>query len=373
MSAPAPGHRHEKTEKNKATTEIAEVGSDVLRTQLPINMPGLGHVNCYVLEDDRGVALVDPGLPGPQSYRALKARLDEIGIPIRRVHTVVVTHSHPDHYGGAGRIREQTGADIVTFSRFRTAWDPLEEDGDPDVLEHATSEERDAGAELQQRGLFDRLTNNNLAFNKPTPWSGEKYKIGWQRRFRYGVLAAVAHRWFPTPVPSVRLDDADVIRLAGREWVAMHTPGHTPDHLCLYDPTEGIVLSGDHVLPGITPHISGLSYVDDPLKHFISSLDRMKQLEHVTQVLPAHGKPFTNMDERVDDIKRHHNERLDALREAGASLGPASVDALAKQIFKPVAWGPMAESETYAHLEHLRLAGEAEHRSDDGRLIYTIT
>ena len=92
-------------EQEPATTAVTEVGPGVLRLQLPISMPGLGHVNCYALEDDRGVALVDPGLPGPESWAALNARLAEADLPLRRVHTVVVTHSHPDHFGGAGRLR----------------------------------------------------------------------------------------------------------------------------------------------------------------------------------------------------------------------------------------------------------------------------
>ena len=49
------------------------VAPGILRSQLPISLPGLGHVNCYFLEDERGVAIVDPGLPGPQSWRALVA------------------------------------------------------------------------------------------------------------------------------------------------------------------------------------------------------------------------------------------------------------------------------------------------------------
>ena len=72
--------------------------------QLPIWMPGLGHVNMYGLVDDKGIAVVDPGLPGPQSWKALKARLKTAGYKIKDVHTVVVTHSHPDHFGGAGRL-----------------------------------------------------------------------------------------------------------------------------------------------------------------------------------------------------------------------------------------------------------------------------
>src|SRR5690606_18147878 len=95
----------------------------VLRCQLPIDMPGLGHVNCYVLEDERGVALVDPGVPGPKNLKVLRARLSSAGIRFDRIHTVVVTHSHPDHFGGAGWVRRETGADIVTHRLFRLLWD----------------------------------------------------------------------------------------------------------------------------------------------------------------------------------------------------------------------------------------------------------
>ena len=54
---------------------VTEVAPNVIRMQLPIWMPGLGHVNMYGLLDDRGLAVVDPGLPGPQSWKALKQRL----------------------------------------------------------------------------------------------------------------------------------------------------------------------------------------------------------------------------------------------------------------------------------------------------------
>ena len=77
--------------------------------QLPIWMPGLGHVNMYGLVDDRGLAVVDPGLPGPQRWKALKQRLTTAGFQLKDVHTVIVTHSHPDHFGGAGRIKQGGG------------------------------------------------------------------------------------------------------------------------------------------------------------------------------------------------------------------------------------------------------------------------
>src|SRR4029453_18878304 len=104
----------------------------ILRSQLPIMLPGLGHVNCYLLEDERGVAIVDPGMPGPQSWRALVDRVKRAGYKPKDVHTVVVTHSHPDHFGGAGRLRDTYGAEVISHRSFRTWFDPREDDALPD-------------------------------------------------------------------------------------------------------------------------------------------------------------------------------------------------------------------------------------------------
>ena len=83
-------------EQRPPIEEITELAPNIRRIQLPMNMPGLGHVNCYVLDDDQGAALVDPGLPGPGPWRALKAGLKRAGLRVRDIHTVVITHSHPD-------------------------------------------------------------------------------------------------------------------------------------------------------------------------------------------------------------------------------------------------------------------------------------
>ncbi len=179
---------------------------------------------------------------------------------------------------------------------------------------------------------------------------------------------------FPAPRPTRRVEDAEIVTLAGREWVSMHTPGHTADHLCLFDPAEGVLLSGDHVLPTITPHINGIGTSEDPLAQFFASLDRMAELEGVTIVLPAHGHPFTDVADRAKAIRRHHEERLDKLRAASREIGGfATVPELSQHLFAPRSWGHMADSETFAHLEHLRLLGDAECRkTEDGKLLYEV-
>ena len=178
--------------------------------------------------------------------------------------------------------------------------------------------------------------------------------------------------WVPTVTSPVKA--GDVLHLAGREWFIVHTPGHTEDHICLHNREDGLFLAGDHVLPTITPHISGLSTFEDPLKEFFVSLDEAAALPDVKLALPAHGHPFEDLAGRCQAIKLHHDERLDRVKEISRMLGRATVEAFSQHLFKKRSWGAMAESETFAHLEHLRILGEAEQTSDsEGNYLYVTS
>ncbi len=347
--------RPKRQEQEPASSDVTEMAPGILRSQLPISLPGLGHVNCYFLEDERGVAIVDPGLPGPTSWRALVHRLKAAGYKPRNVHTVIVTHSHPDHFGGAGRMRDTYGAEVISHRSFRTWFDPAEDDGlDPDAEAETSTATSPWGRQMPWRA--------DATFQPPL-----------KRRLKFGLYRHALKRFMRTPAPTRRVDDAEVITLARREWVALHTPGHTNDHLCLFDAANGIVLSGDHVLPTITPHISGLVSGADPLTEFFASLDKVAGLEGVTLTLPAHGHPFADLSGRAHEIRDHHEERLDTLRAAVEDLGSGSVEDYSHKLFKPRSWGQMAESETYAHLEHLRETGQIVSYDDRGTLRYSLT
>jgi hypothetical protein len=95
-------------------------------------------------------------------------------------------------------------------------------------------------------------------------------------------------------------------------------------------------------------------------------------LQGVQLGLPAHGHPFTDVPGRVEAIKQHHQERMELLRDAGLALGPATVPALSHEVFPKRHWGTMAESETFAHLEHLVHAGEAERCEENDMLVYRM-
>ena len=96
----------------------------------------------------------------------------------------------------------------------------------------------------------------------------------------------------------------------------------------------------------------------------------MKELPGLTAVLPAHGHPFTDVSGRVDDIVGHHEDRLETIREAGHNLGQGTVESFMQRLFKERSWGDMAASETYAHLEHLRILGQATRNEVAGQAVY---
>jgi glyoxylase-like metal-dependent hydrolase (beta-lactamase superfamily II) len=385
--APPTRPRTPKQEQEPASEEVKEVAPGILRMQLPIWMPGLGHVNMYGLVDEKGIAVVDPGLPGPQSWKALKARLKTAGYRLRDVHTVVVTHSHPDHFGGAGRIAREAHAELITHHSFST-WTVKGPSAHAAISEsEARRAEMEAAALAQE---VDRLpeeipTIDQIApgqsdvvhddteeeettamkWGQPTPWGTPNPGPPLKRRMLIRAMRVL----FKPPEPTQRVHHGDRLRFAQRDWFAIHTPGHTVDHLCLFDPETGTLLCGDHVLPTITPHVSGVRHADS-LKSYLATLDLVAQLDGVKLGLPAHGHPFNDVPGRVASIKEHHEERMELLCSASRALGPATVVALSHEVFPKRHWGVMAESETFAHLEHLVNDGRAERWQEGKQLFY---
>jgi len=383
--------RPKRQEQEDAQEEISEVAENILRMQLPISIPGLGHVNMYALIDDDGAALIDPGLPGTATWDAILHRLKQAGLEPRHIHTVFITHSHPDHFGGAVRLHKESGAKIVAHRAFHfggpsrhkhhtgePAAGHAHVHGSPDHHSEASVDDLTIHMELLER---DRRRAQNPLRNffgalkrisTPAPWKAPSERTEIRQRLRWLNFATFGRSKF-LPTVTHHVEHGDVIKLAGREWFVLHTPGHTADHICLHDPETGAFLAGDHVLPSITPHIGGVSYLPDPLKSFFYSLDRVGEISDVELALPAHGHPFSDLAGRANAIKQHHHERLEEIRKIAKDIGTADVNSFMKRLFRERSWGDMAESETYAHLEHLRLARQAAaYRNEQGRLVYEL-
>lgn len=355
--------KRSKTEDRRPADHAEEVAPGILRIMLPIDLPGLGHVNCYVLEDDRGLALVDPGLADGVSHQVLAERLADVGLDVHAVHTVVVTHSHFDHYGGLARLQTLDTAQPIEVighrgfgAGWRAAYDSFLHDEDSSALVERSHEE------------VDELAAHLV---RPTPWGKMTDPFPSEILLAWADGIDVIDVLRP-PELTRSVVDGEHLSLGGRDWLAVHTPGHADDHLCLWDEDSGVLFSGDHVLPTITPHISGLSEHADPLHVFFESLERVEALGDSTIVLPAHGDPFEDAGGRSRSIREHHEGRLDRLRDIGQEIGSQPVEAYMRMLFRERSWGNMAASETYAHLEWLRLHTPAKRVEVDGELYYEM-
>jgi glyoxylase-like metal-dependent hydrolase (beta-lactamase superfamily II) len=97
--------------------------------------------------------------------------------------------------------------------------------------------------------------------------------------------------------------------MPGLDLRAVHTPGHTPGHLCFYDEPRRLLFGGDHVLPRISPNIPSAHGDMDPLGDFLASLAKIRDVE-VDEVLPAHEWRYRDLAMRVAQLEQHHEHRL---------------------------------------------------------------
>jgi glyoxylase-like metal-dependent hydrolase (beta-lactamase superfamily II) len=302
---------------------------------VPVPMGGpLRWVNAYVLElDGGGLALVDTGWDADDSWAALCAGLTALGGDVSDVRGVLVTHMHLDHVGLAARVRAASGAWIAMHPADAAALTSLT-DRSPE-----TSTEREV-AFLVGLGAPEADARDDAG----TP----EQRAQWRRLAR----------------PDRLLEDGDRADLPGWSLRAVHTPGHTPGHLCFADEDGGLFFAGDHVLPRISPNISTHSGgAADPLRDYLTSLDDVAALP-ATEVLPGHEWRFRGLAGRTRELRDHHERRLAELLTAVRAHPGSTPWELAAHLTWSRPWAEYARrmrifavTETDAHLRLLASRG----------------
>lgn len=323
-----------------------KVAGGVWSIPVPIIGNPLRYVLSYLIEHDAGFVMLDPGWNHPDSWQALTAGLAEFEIPLSAVTGIVITHVHPDHHGQSGKVAQRSGAWIGMH--------PAE----------------DAFLRYQgDRGLMHDGMRSYLR------WSGAPG----------GHLAElVASRQGAGEVePMARADrlieHGERIDAPGLRLRAIWTPGHTPGHLCFYDEDRDLLLTGDHILPRITPNVSSYDMSSNPLADYLESLEKLRGIQPA-EVLPAHEYRFTDLDSRLDFLARHHEDRLaetlDIVRESGPA-GQTLWQAAAKVTWSRP-WPELASfqrqaavGEVLSHLRYLQARGMTAERDVDGVGIWT--
>jgi glyoxylase-like metal-dependent hydrolase (beta-lactamase superfamily II) len=305
---------------------LTEVASDVFELRLPIPFED-GLVNVFLFTDGKEADLLDCGMNAEESLEAIHVAMRQLGT--RRLRTLLVTHIHPDHYGAAGTLAGGPGLADLYIHRLEVP------------LVHPRY------VELEQ--LVDEVRRYLLVNGVP---SAEAEVMSNSQR----ALSQVVK----TAEPSVQLDGAETVVMGRRRVRVEWTPGHSPGHVCLYEATDGLLFAGDHILPELSPNI-GLhpQSTPDPLHEYLEALRRMAALRP-RRVLPAHGRPFTDVASRVEALVSHHLRRLDQILEIAGDAGEKSGWQVAVDL-----WGPrsnlyekrLALQEGLAHLQALAVEG----------------
>jgi glyoxylase-like metal-dependent hydrolase (beta-lactamase superfamily II) len=172
--------------------------------------------------------------------------------------------------------------------------------------------------------------------------------------------------------PTTWLHGDETFDAADKTWSIVHTPGHSAAHVCVWEPSRRILISGDHLLPTITPHIDFKRGDQDPLGEFIESLEKVEALDPAL-VLPGHGRPFDDGAERARIIQRHHDRRLGSILQV-IRHEPRTADEITDEIFGSTLLHfqrRLALGETLAHLAYLRRRREVERiERPDGTYAY---
>lgn len=304
------------------------VAQGVWRLTLPMRF-NPGHVNSYLLRDVAGWTAIDCGNFSAETRQTWQQWLDRDsdGLPLDRI---ILTHAHPDHYGSAPWLCEQTGA---TLHMAAAEWDAVNR------LWRGSADRPDELARFYQR------------------WHASEAEVAsildFMRVFQLGCPEFAAE-------PALLSPD-DCVTIAGQHWQLLPGFGHTPCNLLLYRPDDGVLITGDQVLPTIVPNISLWAGSDEnPMQLALDTLSKLAGLR-VSVALPAHGAPFSDFAARCGQITAVYEKRLERL-VARLAAGPASVAELAQAALGKLAQGPMfmlVAGQLYALLSCLAARGDA--------------
>src|SRR5699024_3816163 len=308
-----------------------------VRVGIPVPFP-MKYVYCYLMKNDSGYTMVDTGFHYSKATQAWEEIFNKLRLAPGDIHTIVLTHFHPDHSGLAGWMQAKTGANVWMS------------EVDLKMMQLAFGEGED-----QKRQVEKLLTDHGVPSRLR-----EEIHINLQKVKRH-----------VQPLHKVKDPNQDNIILDNRTWEVIETPGHSEGHLCFYEKKEKILLAGDMILDKITPNISlwpgGSKY---PLYDYLNSLKKLEQLP-IKEAWPGHGEIIYHVPQRLATLIHHHKDRLEKISLLATNKSGFEITS---ELFKDRELNPhqwrFAISETLAHLEYL-VEKQIVKNVDSGPVLYT--
>jgi len=300
----------------------------------------LRHVRVYALVCGRDVALFDAGLNLGGAYEILEKDLQSMGLGINYIRNIYITHAHTDHSSLAGLLKSKSGARI-----------------------HLTAA---ADSFLQHFRKLDLLNRQASQFYLRHGLTVE------QMETLFAVYSSIAQIICAFDVDEY-LQDGEIREFGGRNFEVIFTPGHSPGHACFFFRREKLILSGDHILPHITPNLSPDIFDESfrPLNCFLRSLEKLKDLP-VERVYPGHGPSFRGLTARLNELRAHHQRRSELIKNCLHGR-PKTAWCVSQEIFGenlPDFDQFLAVNETYVHLLELKHMGLVKEELADGVFVY---
>lgn len=323
------------------TPQPQSLGNGIHLIPAPLPFKSPAWVNTYAVEADGGFLLLDCGTDWEPGRDAIRDGFAQLGLEESAVHTLVVSHLHLDHVGMSSRMVRELGCRFVMHERAAKLVDRYND----------------------TPGYVERLLRIGQVHGVPPP-----------------LLATVSDDLAIRPdymplidPPDHTVQDGERIEIGAGRWLeVIHTPGHDSAHICLRDSQTGILFSGDHVLPRISPVIMWDEDLGDPLGDYLASLHRLLGMD-IGVTYPAHGTLIDQGGERAKQILLHHDRRLLDMTEMVLDRDSSAWEVMLRS-FRPnlsPLEARLAFLETVSHLEHLRLTGRVRVGVREGVRVFT--
>jgi glyoxylase-like metal-dependent hydrolase (beta-lactamase superfamily II) len=300
----------------------------IWRLRLPLELPNVPHCNAWALRAGDGIVLVDTGMHDRDSMGNLERALDQAGFKVRDIRLIVITHAHIDHCGQAPPLAARSRAEVWMHPNWK-----LHAAHPPDI------------DETIEVALLSGVPEEPLE-----RWAEKRRGQGTGQA---GTLHADRDL-----VPGVEIEtDAGT-------WQVVETPGHAPSHVCLHQPEQRLLISGDHLLGRVSQYFD-IGYTPDPVGEFLHSLDVTERLDG-RLALAGHARPFTDIPGHIQANRDLIARNLDAVR-AALTEGEKTAYEVARAVYGEHFTEELASWQmtmTTAWLTHLAVRGHVAKRED---------